>query len=88
MDPYKNSEKLQIEYPSEWSYKIIGNNLEKMIKLIEDTVEKMEYDLTPFNVSKKGNYYSLSLKVKVNSEKERDIVFKKLNEAEEIIYVL
>ena len=88
MESDNNKEELKIEYPCEWSYKIIGNNLEKMIKIIEDTVEKMEYDLTPSNISKKGNYYSLNLKVQVNSETERDIIFKKLSDAEEIIYVL
>ena len=61
-----------IEYPTNWQYKIIGENLESMLSTIDDTIEGLEADLTPSNISKKGNYYSLNLVVKVNDEEERD----------------
>ena len=88
MDKNSNKEEIRIEYPCEWSYKIIGKNLEKMIAIIEETVANMDYDLTPSNISKKGKYYSLNLKVTVDSEIVRNMIYKKLIDSEEINYVI
>jgi putative lipoic acid-binding regulatory protein len=73
-----NSNKPNIEYPCDWHYKIIGTNVDEMIKAIEFITEGMDYKLSSSNVSSKGNYFSINLKVLVPSEVIRDIVFAKL----------
>lgn len=74
----ENKEHPLIEYPTDWRFKIIGENLESMLSTIDDTIEGLESDLTPSNISKKGNYYSLNLVVKVKSEEERDNIYQEL----------
>ena len=49
-----------IEYPCEWDYKIIGTNVEKIIEAIELAAGDMKYEVTPSNISKKGNYFSIN----------------------------
>jgi len=83
-----NSKKPDIEYPCDWHYKIIGTDVDEMIIAIEQTVEGMEYKISSSNVSSKGKYFSLNLKVFVTSEAIRDIIFEKLNTSEYIKMVL
>jgi uncharacterized protein len=80
-DPNKRPE---IEYPCEWSYKIIGNNIEKMLEAIENAASGLTYDVTPSNISNKGNYYSLNLTLTVPNEVVRDLIYEKLNGSESI----
>lgn len=83
-----NSKKPDIEYPCEWSYKVIGTDVEEMIKVIELAVAGMDYEINSSNVSSKGNYFSLNLKVLVSSETIRDMIFAKLNDSVFIKMVL
>ncbi|MBZ0180024.1 MAG: DUF493 domain-containing protein [Melioribacteraceae bacterium] len=84
-----DNSKPSIEYPCNWKYKIIGDNLEEMLKAIDDLlIDKFEYYITPSNISKKGNYYSLNLIVRVDSEDERVLIYNSLSENISIKYVL
>jgi uncharacterized protein len=74
----------EIIYPCEWSYKIIGNNVEKMLEAIEIAVSGLKYDVTPSNISNKGNYYSLNLTLTVPNEVVRDIIYQKLDSHESV----
>lgn len=75
----ENSERPEIEYPCDWDYKIIGTDVSEMIKAIEEAVGDLTYEITPSNISKKGNYFSLNLRVFVPSEIVRDIIFQKVS---------
>lgn len=75
----ENSKRPEIEYPCNWDYKIIGTDVSEMVKVIEETVGDLTYEITPSNISKKGNYFSLNLTVFVPSEIVRDIIFQKLS---------
>ena len=77
-----------IEYPCEWDYKIIGTNIEKMLEAIKDAISDMKYDVTPSNISLKGKYFSLNLKVTVPNETMRDIVYQKLNSSDFVKIVI
>jgi putative lipoic acid-binding regulatory protein len=83
-----NSKKPNIEYPCDWYYKVIGTDTDEMIKAIELAVEGLDYKLTSSNISSKGNYFSLNLRVFVTSEVIRDIIFAKLTDNEFIKMVL
>ncbi len=83
-----NSERPKIEYPCEWEYKVIGSNVENIIKVIEDAAKGLKYTITPSNVSKNEKYFSLNFKVEVPNEVVRDLVYQKLGESEEIKIVL
>ena len=83
-----NSKKPNIEYPCNWDYKVIGTDVDEMIKAIELITKGMDYKISPSNVSSKGNYFSLNLTVFVTSEVIRDIIFAKLESNEFVKMVL
>jgi putative lipoic acid-binding regulatory protein len=74
----------EITYPCEWSYKIIGNNIDKILEAIENAVSGLKYDVTPSNISKNGNYYSLNLKLTVPNEVVRDLIYQKLDSSDSV----
>ncbi|HMN47960.1 MAG TPA: DUF493 domain-containing protein [Ignavibacteriaceae bacterium] len=73
-----DNKKPNIEYPCNWDYKIIGTDVDEIIKAIELIADGMEYEISSSKVSSNGNYFSLNLKVFVTSEVIRDIIFSKL----------
>lgn len=75
----ESSKRPEIEYPCNWDYKIIGTDVNEMIKVIEEAVGDLSYEISPSNISKKGNYFSLNLTVFVPSEIVRDIIFQKVS---------
>lgn len=83
-----NSKKPDIDYPCYWHYKVIGTDVDEMLKVIEDAVEGLDYKIASSNVSSKGNYFSVSLKVYVTSEVIRDIIFAKIKASEFVKMVL
>ena len=83
-----SSKKPNIEYPCNWDYKVIGTDVDEMIKAIDQVAIGMDYKISPSNVSSKGNYFSLNLKVFVTSEVIRDIIFSKLKDNEFVKMVL
>jgi putative lipoic acid-binding regulatory protein len=68
----------EIIYPTKWDYKIIGSDVDEMVKAVESIVNDLVYDLSASNISKKANYFSLNLAVQVPSEIVRDLIFQKL----------
>lgn len=83
-----NSKKPKIDYPCDWHYKVIGTDASEIIKAIELAVDGMDYKISSSNVSSKGNYFSLNLKVHVTTEVIRYIIFAKLKDNEFVKMVL
>jgi putative lipoic acid-binding regulatory protein len=83
-----NSERPELNYPCEWIYKVIGKDVNKLIEAIEHASLELEYEVTPSNISKNENYFSLNFKVTVPSEAARDIIYQKLNNNKDVIMVL
>jgi uncharacterized protein len=79
-----SNQRPEITYPCEWSYKIIGNNVDKILEAIEIAVSGLKYDVTPSNISKNGNYYSLNLTLTVPNEVVRDLIYQKLDTSDSI----
>ena len=75
-----NDKRPIIEYPTKWDYKVIGEDIDKLLKAIEETVNGLEYEITPSNISKGGKYFSLNLTVVVLSEVMRNRVFRDLDD--------
>ena len=78
----------EINYPTKWEYKIIGSNVDEMVKAVEGIVADLEYDLTPSNISKKAKYFSLNVIVLVTSETIRDRIFQELTKHPAIKFVV
>jgi hypothetical protein len=83
-----NSKKPIIIYPCNWEYKIIGTNVDEIIKAIEVVTAGMKYEIQSSKVSSNGKYFSLNLNVFVATEVVRDIIFTKLESNEFVKMVL
>lgn len=83
-----SSKKPEIEYPCKWTYKVIGEDVDKIIKAIEEAVTTKDYEVSSSNVSKKNNYFSLSLKAHIKSELERNVIYEYLKNHPDIKIVL
>ena len=77
-----------IEYPTKWGYKIIGTDVDMLLKAVEEATPGLEYEVTPSNISKGDKYYSLNVTVVVSSEVVRDLVFQKLSDHPDIKMVI
>jgi putative lipoic acid-binding regulatory protein len=73
--------KPDIDYPTEWRYKVIGTVENEIRKAIDEVLEKKEYSLRFSRTSKKGKFVSLEIKLIVDSEEERDQIFGNLQKS-------
>jgi putative lipoic acid-binding regulatory protein len=80
--------KPEINYPTNWEYKIIGADVDEMIRAVESITNNLVYEISASNISRKGNYFSLNVSVNVPSEIVRDLVFQKLTEHPAIKFVI
>jgi uncharacterized protein len=78
----------EINYPTNWDYKIIGSDVDEMIRAVESIVINLVYEISASNISKSANYFSLNVSVDVPSEIVRDIIFQKLTEHPAIKFVI
>jgi len=83
-----NERKPAIDYPTKWGYKVIGTDVDKLLKAVEEATPGLKYEVTPSNVSKSEKYYSLNVIVIVPSEVVRDLVFQKLSDHRDIKMVI
>jgi uncharacterized protein len=83
-----NHERPLIDYPTNWGYKVIGDDIDKLLQAIEEIVKGFKYEITPSNISKGGKYYSLNLTVVVISEEIRDRLFRELDNHPDIKLVI
>jgi uncharacterized protein len=70
--------KPDIDYPTEWQYKIIGSDVDEMLSAVAESIKGLDYEVSPSNVSKNEKYFSLNISVVVPSEVVRDIIFQNL----------
>jgi putative lipoic acid-binding regulatory protein len=78
----------KIEYPVKWDYKLIGKDVDTLLKAVEEILPGLEYEVKFSNVSRNEKYYSLNVSVTVTSEALRDIIFQKFSNHPEIKIVI
>ena len=83
-----SKEKLELEYPCSWCYKLIGNEEEAIEKAIHDIINEREYKLKQSNSSKNGKYVSLNLDLLVHNEDDRNFIYEALKAHQNIKMVL
>ncbi|HIE35330.1 MAG TPA: DUF493 domain-containing protein [Campylobacterales bacterium] len=82
------NEKVKIEYPTIWRYKVIGENAKKTREAIKEVVDRLTCTISFSKMSNKGKYQSFNADIFVHSEEEREKIFKKLKEHKDIKMVL
>jgi len=83
-----SKQKLELEYPCSWSYKLIGYEKEAIQKAIHDVIIGREHNLTHSNASKTGKYVSMNLDLIIQNEDERNFIFEALKAHQNIKMVL
>jgi uncharacterized protein len=86
LDP--DNKRPKIEYPCEWEYKVIGEDVEEVLNAIDTASLGLEYSVVPSNMSKHGKYCSVNVKVVVPNEVVRDLVYEKLSSYDSIRMVI
>jgi len=83
-----SEQKLELTYPTTWSYKIIGFEKKAIQKAIKEIILEKEHTLKHSNKSKTGKYISMNLDMIVMNEDERNFVFHALKSHTDIKMVL
>lgn len=68
-----------IAYPTWWTYTVIGVDRQTLESVIDDVVGARSRKVSLSNVSSKGRYTSLTLKLIVLNESERKQIFEDLS---------
>ncbi len=92
----EKNEKLIIEYPCPWDFKIIGTSEDKMRVAVQVSLNKAlneasgdrEFELGTSRTSDGGKYISLRLNLMVLDEAERNSIFSSLASQPEIRIVI
>lgn len=71
-------EKPVIEYPCQWSYKIIGQDEKLLRTAASNAAGNKAHTISISNQSSGGKYVSICLELDVNNEDERLEIFAKL----------
>lgn len=82
------AEKLELEYPCSWSYKLIGYEKEAIQRAIHEVILEREHNLTHSNSSKTGKYVSMNLDLVILNEDERNFIYEALKAHQNIKMVL
>lgn len=83
-----SQQKLELEYPCSWSYKLIGHEKQAIQKAIHDVILEREHNLNHSNNSKTGKYVSMNLDLVIQNEDERNFIYEALKAHQNIKMVL
>ena len=82
-----SNHKLDLDYPCEWEYKVIGKNVEDMYAAIRSTVGE-ECTICPSKKSTAKKYYSLNVTLIVEDETARNSLYIALKKHSAITMVM
>jgi len=71
-------QKLELEYPCNWCYKVVGEEREALEKAIREVVLEREHSISHSNTSRSGKYLSLNLDLLVHNEEDRQFIYEAL----------
>jgi len=83
-----SEQKVLIEYPCNWCYKVIATERAALEQAIHDVIDEREHKLTSSNKSKTGKYTSMNLDLLVHNEDDRTFIFEALKKHQAIKMVL
>jgi len=80
-----------IDYPTTWSYKIIGKDLDKLIACVKTIMKETndkKHTCTQGHASKTGKFHSYNTTCTVDTEEERNRIFKAFEDHSDIDMVI
>lgn len=80
--------KPEISYPCRWGYKIIGRDKAALKACIAEVMGDKEHLFAPGNASKTGKFHTCNASCTVDSQEERDTLFKAFADHEAVKMVM
>lgn len=80
--------KVQIEYPCQWLFKVIGSDQQQLQKALLEIVADDSCQISLSNSSRTGKYHCLNLEVTVRNEEERNAIYMTLKAHPQVKIVL
>ena len=80
MKRFPDNTRPNIDYPTQWTYTVIGVDRSLLEHAIAEVVQERSHQVALSNLSAKGRYVSLSLKLIVLNEEERLRIFEGLRD--------
>ena len=79
---------LQIDYPCEWRYRLIGESAEAIQAAVAAVLEETPHELSKGNQSTEGRYVSMTLALEVQDEAQRLEIHERLGASPAIRMIL
>jgi putative lipoic acid-binding regulatory protein len=80
--------KPEIHYPTQWKFKIIGKNKEKLLHCIKEAMKEKQHLCHLGNSSKTGKFHTYNASCSVKNEAERNKIFKYFETHEDVKMVM
>ncbi len=84
---HTHGQEVNIDYPCEWLYKVIGSNKESVHNAVAGIIQNNEYHINDSNTSKTGKYQSFNVTVMVSDEAYRNNIYQALKGHDDIKFV-
>jgi putative lipoic acid-binding regulatory protein len=84
----KTTDRPDISYPTRWGFKLIGRDREAIYACIKEVMRDREHECSVGNSSKTGKFHSYNTSCIVESEEERNRLFKCFEEHKDIKMVI
>jgi len=83
-----SKQKLELNYPCNWKYKVIGKNENEIKHAVKEILDNRDYTLKISHTSKKGKFKSFTLELLVHNEDDRKTLYEILSAHDKIKMVL
>ena len=83
-----SDKKVELEYPCNWCYKVIGESMEGIEEAVKEIVDEREHKLTHSNKSKGGKYTSMNLDMLVHNDDDRQTIYEELKKHKNVKMVI
>lgn len=81
-------EKLELEYPCTWCYKVITTHEDHTKEAVLDVISERIHTLTHSNSSRSGKFVSMNLELLVQNEDDRNFIYEALKAHQKVKMVL
>ena len=71
-------QKVQLEYPCLWVYKIIGSNIDEMHRAVAEIIQDRHYTISHSRSSETAKYHCLNIEISVESDSHRTSLYETL----------
>jgi len=83
-----SKEKLELDYPCNWSYKLVVLESSNIKTTVKEVVQQREHKIIKSKSSSKGKFESYNLELLVHNEDDRKLLYEILGKHDDIKMVL